>query len=107
MMTNGELLQNCKIDGKAKLKHRCSIRFNDFQQKFQSFYGEVFRLHRDHNRVCHDTYIMHTGGWGDDRVLKDVYRHALEDTKKKMSNVAISYFEGMQHEIQHENRKTP
>ena len=39
-----------------------------------------------------DAYIMQAGGWGNDRVLKDVYRHTLEDSKKKMSNIAINYF---------------
>ena len=54
-----------------------------------------------------DAYIMQNGGWGDDRVLKDVYRHTLEETKRKMNNVAIEYFETMQHKMQHETKKTP
>lgn len=54
-----------------------------------------------------DAYIMQAGGWGNDRVLKDVYRHTLEDSKKKMSNIAINYFENMQHEMQHGTKKTP
>lgn len=48
-----------------------------------------------------DAYIMQSGGWGNDRVLKDVYRHTLSDTKDKMNNIAIDYFENMQHEMQH------
>lgn len=52
-----------------------------------------------------DAYIMQAGGWGNDRVLKEVYRHTLEDTKQKMSNVAINYFETMQHDMQHDIKK--
>ena len=52
-----------------------------------------------------DAYIMQTGGWGNDRVLKEVYRHTLSETREKMSNIAVSYFETMQHEMQHEKEK--
>lgn len=48
-----------------------------------------------------DAYIMQMGGWGNDRVLKDVYRHTLEEAQKKMNAIAISHFETMQHEMQH------
>lgn len=54
-----------------------------------------------------DAYIMQSGGWGNDRVLKEVYRHTLSDTRKKMSNIAVDYFEAMQHEMQHDTKKTP
>ena len=46
-----------------------------------------------------DAYIMQAGGWGDDRVLKDVYRHTFEESEKKMGNIAINYFDSMQHNI--------
>lgn len=52
-----------------------------------------------------DAYIMKDGGWGNDRVLKEVYRHTFEETHKKMNDVAITHFETMQHEMQHENKK--
>ena len=52
-----------------------------------------------------DVYIMQMGGWGNDRVLKEVYRHAFEDTRKEMNAIAIQHFESMQHEMQHENKK--
>lgn len=29
-----------------------------------------------------DAYIMQAGGWGNDQVLKEVYRHALPDVNK-------------------------
>ena len=50
---------------------------------------------------------MQAGGWGDDRVLKDVYRHTFEESEKKMGNIAINYFDSMQHEMQHGTKKTP
>ncbi|HOO28022.1 MAG TPA: site-specific integrase, partial [Lachnospiraceae bacterium] len=79
----------------AGLKH---FRFHDLRHYCASI---------QHALGIPDAYIMQAGGWGDDRILKDVYRHTLEDTKKKMSNVAISYFESMQHEMQHEIEKAP
>lgn len=45
-----------------------------------------------------DAYIMQAGGWGNDRVLKEVYRHTLSETREKMSNITVNYFETMQHE---------
>lgn len=44
-----------------------------------------------------DAYIMQSGGWGNDSVLKEVYRHALPDVQEKMNKVALDYFENMQH----------
>ncbi|MEG0720572.1 MAG: hypothetical protein RR446_02285 [Lachnospiraceae bacterium] len=52
-----------------------------------------------------DAYIMQKGGWGSDRVLKDVYRHTMNDTEHKMNTIAIQHFENMQHEMQHEKNK--
>ena len=45
---------------------------------------------------------MQSGGWGNDSVLKEVYRHALPDVQNKMTLIALDYFNNMQHEIQHE-----
>lgn len=39
-----------------------------------------------------DVYIMQRGGWGNDSTLKSVYRHAMNDKQKEMSNVANNYF---------------
>lgn len=50
-----------------------------------------------------DAYIMQSGGWGNDSVLKEVYRHTLPDMEDKMNKIAIDYFESMQHEMQHES----
>lgn len=39
-----------------------------------------------------DAYIMADGGWRSDKVLKSVYRHAMDDRKKEMSDKANSHF---------------
>lgn len=39
-----------------------------------------------------DAYIMQRGGWGNDTVLKNVYRHVMEDTQKEMNNKANEHF---------------
>lgn len=40
-----------------------------------------------------DVYIMQRGGWGNDGVLKEIYRHALDDRQKEMSDKSNNYFE--------------
>lgn len=53
-----------------------------------------------------DAYIMQRGGWGSDAVLKNVYRHVLQDKEKEMTEKANGYFSGlMQHEMQHGSKK--
>lgn len=42
-----------------------------------------------------DAYIMQRGGWASDGVLKQVYRHALEDNTKKMNNIANDHFSAL------------
>lgn len=49
-----------------------------------------------------DAYIMLSNGWGNDRVLKEVYRHTLSDAQKKMNSIAIEHFSAIQHEVSHE-----
>lgn len=39
-----------------------------------------------------DSYIMLRGGWGDDRTLKSVYRHALSDKAREMNDIANEHF---------------
>ena len=48
-----------------------------------------------------DAYIMQRGGWGNDRVLKEVYRHALKDKVSEMDDKVYKYIESMQQEMQH------
>ena len=40
-----------------------------------------------------DAYIMQRGGWSNDGVLKQIYRHALDDKAREMSNKVNGYFE--------------
>lgn len=39
-----------------------------------------------------DAYIMSDGGWKTDHVLKNIYRHALDDQRKHFSSVANNHF---------------
>lgn len=39
-----------------------------------------------------DSYIMERGGWGNDGVLKSVYRHAMDSKKKEMNEIANKHF---------------
>ncbi|HJC24970.1 MAG TPA: site-specific integrase [Candidatus Eisenbergiella merdavium] len=49
-----------------------------------------------------DAYIMQRGGWSSDGVLKNVYRHAMNDRQEDMNRIANAHFERlMQHEMQH------
>ncbi len=53
-----------------------------------------------------DAYIMQRGGWSSDRVLKAVYRHAMDDQTREMNEKANTHFSKlMQHEMQHEKEK--
>lgn len=58
--------------------------------------------HRTGNDLRRDTFltgilyylrIMQAGGWGNDRVFKEVYRHTLPEEVEKMNKIAITYFE--------------
>lgn len=42
-----------------------------------------------------DAYIMKRGGWGNDTVLKSVYRHVLEEETKNMNAKTNDYFESL------------
>lgn len=39
-----------------------------------------------------DAYIMQRGGWGSDAVLKEVYRHAMDEKTAEMNAVANAHF---------------
>lgn len=42
-----------------------------------------------------DAYIMQRGGWGNDGVLKAVYRHTMSDKMQEMTQKANSHFESL------------
>lgn len=67
----------------AKLPH---FRFHDLRHYYAS--------------SCHalgvpDQYIMKNGGWGNDGVLKNVYRHTLDQEEKRVNDITTSHFEGL------------
>lgn len=39
-----------------------------------------------------DSYIMQRGGWGNDGVLKSVYRHTMESKAREMNEIANAHF---------------
>ena len=42
-----------------------------------------------------DAYIMADGGWSSDGVLKNVYRHAMNDRRKEMTQIANDHFSNL------------
>lgn len=50
-----------------------------------------------------DAYIMERGGWGNDRTLKDVYRHTVAGARKEMTDKINDYFT----RISHDKKKKP
>ena len=46
-----------------------------------------------HSLNIPDAYTMESGGWGDDRVLKEVYRHTLSGAEKKMNEIVLDYYD--------------
>ena len=42
-----------------------------------------------------DVYIMQRGGWGNDGVLKSVYRHTMEEKVQEMNQKANNYFSNL------------
>ncbi|MGF7018798.1 integrase [Lachnospiraceae bacterium PF1-21] len=46
-----------------------------------------------------DAYIMSRGGWTTDRVLKEVYRHTVDEVEVEMTNITNDYFENVLSQI--------
>lgn len=61
----------------------CKFRFHDLRHYCASI---------QHALGIPDAYIMARGGWKNDTVLKQVYRHALEEKQKEMNAKANDYF---------------
>lgn len=53
-----------------------------------------------------DAYIMQRGGWQNDGVLKQVYRHTMEEKTAEMNRKINGYFENMQHGCNTKKEKT-
>lgn len=54
-----------------------------------------------------DAYIMQRGGWKSDSVLKNVYRHALDEPTKEMNIIANDYFNTLCNTTYNTKNKTP
>ena len=44
------------------------------------------------NYAIQYTYIMKRGGWNSDAVLKNVYRHVMEEKEREMNQKSNDYF---------------
>lgn len=78
-----------------RIQHRLGLkfRFHDLRHYSASI---------QHAMGVPDAYIMQRGGWGSDAVLKQIYRHTLEDKTKEMNDKVNDYFAGISHEVSHE-----
>lgn len=54
-----------------------------------------------------DSYIMARGGWGNDGVLKSVYRHTMETKTQEMNQIANSHFSELCNTTYNTNEKNP
>lgn len=52
-----------------------------------------------------DKYAMERMGHSTNTMLKSVYQHTMEDKRKEISQNINSFFQSMQHEMQHEKEK--
>jgi integrase len=69
-----------KILKRAGLQH---FRFHDLRHYSASI---------QHALGIPDSYIMQRGGWGNDGVLKSVYRHVMDDKMQEMNDKANQHF---------------
>lgn len=68
---------------KADLPH---FRFHDLRHYSASI---------QHALGIPDAYIMQRGGWGNDGVLKEVYRHVMEEKTAEMNRKANDHFSNL------------
>ncbi len=92
---------------KGKIGRIVELSPNTITDKFKNILKRAglhhFRFHDlrhysasiQHSLGIPDSYIMQRGGWEGDAVLKSVYRHALVDKTKEMSNIANTYFDDL------------
>lgn len=58
--------------------------------KLRHYYASI-----SHGLGIPDAYIMRSGGWKTDNVLKNVYRHALSDKQKEMEKKSGDYIKSL------------
>ena len=62
-----------------------------------------------HSLGIPDSYVMKSGGWKSDHVLKAVYRHAMRDKEEDMMKFASNYIDEVLnnngHEVDTEQQK--
>lgn len=75
-----------RLLNRAGIKH---FRFHDLRHYSASI---------QHALGVPDAYIMQRGGWGNDGVLKGIYRHAMTGKTDEMNQLANAHFTNMQHE---------
>lgn len=87
--------QGCAYDGapssiiKALHKYQDALGIERFRlHDLRSYYASTM-----HALGVPDSYIMQSGGWKTDNVMKRVYRKALEDKKKSMQEIGVSHIE--------------
>lgn len=92
---------------KARNGRLVNLNPNQITRKFNDLLKRsgmpVFRFHDlrhysasiQHALGIPDAYIMQRGGWGNDHVLKEVYRHAMKDKAIEMSKIADAHFESL------------
>lgn len=80
-----------------------------FQSTFSKLKIKSFRFHDLRHyaaSIMHaigvpDQYIMQRGGWSSDRTLKAIYRGTIEEYTQKYTDMTLSHFNNMHHEMQH------
>lgn len=102
----------------GKTGRLCEFTPNQLTKEFKMFLVRnslpIFRFHDlrhysasiQHALGVPDAYIIARGGWKTDATLKAIYRHALEDKQREMTEKINGHFvEMIPHEIPHENEK--
>lgn len=99
-----------KIEGNIVKMHPDALS-ESFRRAIRTAGVPVFRFHdiRHYSAsILHalgvpDQYIMQRGGWSSDYVMKHVYRNVIDMESARQTQKIIEHFNGMQHEMQHEN----
>lgn len=68
------------------------------QKKLGMEHFSLHKLRHYYASISHalgvpDAYILQTGGWKTDHVMKSVYRHALKDREDEMNKKAVEHIE--------------